>query len=149
MIRKTIETRAKAEWGTTEVPQFAVYMLTDGSMLNGSFGGFQRDRDHREINEFMPHINNSKPYEGYPYIRRFMNRGNIRMSCNRESINLQFWKTPTIEQWRTIKTILKEAREFGLSIYIEKYYPKKRSICFFEKDEFANWLSERVNWCLY
>ena len=78
-----------------------------------------------------------------------MNRGNIRMSCNRESINLQFWHTPTIDQWRTIKDILKEAREFELSIYIEKYYPKKRSICFFEEDEFANWLSKRVNWCLY
>lgn len=40
MRRRTIEQRAKQEWGTTEVPQFAVYMLTDGEMLNGSFGGF-------------------------------------------------------------------------------------------------------------
>ena len=80
-----------------------------------------------------------------------MNRGNIRMSCNRESINLQFWHTPTIDQWRTIKDILKEAREFGLSIYIEKYYPKKRSICFFEEDEFANWLfrSKNISWNIW
>ena len=119
MKRKIIEERAKITWGTTEVPQFAIYMLTDGTMLNGSFGGFQRDRDHREINEFMPHINNGKPYEGYPYIRRFMNRGNIRMSCNRESINLQFWKTPTREQWHSLRQILEEAEDLRQSIYIE------------------------------
>ena len=126
MRRRTIEERAKAEWGTTTVPQFAVYMLPDGDMLNGSFGGFQRDRDHRSINEFMPKLNNGKPYEGYPYIQRFINRGNIRMNCNRESINLQFWKTPTYEQWQTIRWILKEAEEFNLEIRIEKYYPYKR-----------------------
>lgn len=149
MIRKTIEQKALAEWGTTKEPRFAVYMLTDGSMLDGSFGGFQRDRDHREINEFMPHINNGKPYEGYPYIRRFMNRGNIRMSCNKESINLQFWHTPTWEQWHSLRKILEDAEELGQSIYIEKYYPKKRSVCFLDKYSFVNWLSERVNWCLY
>ena len=149
MKRKTIEERAKIAWGTTEVPQFAVYMLTDGTMLNGSFGGFQRDRDHREINEFMPHINNGKPYEGYPYIRRFMNRGNIRMSCNRESINIQFWKTPTREQWHSLRQILEEAEDLRQSIYIEKYYPHKSADVFFDRYSFANWLSERVNWCLY
>ena len=40
MKRKTIEERAKIAWETTEIPQFAIYMLTDGTMLNGSFGGF-------------------------------------------------------------------------------------------------------------
>ena len=149
MRRRTIEQRAKAEWGTTTVPQFAVYMLPDGDMLNGSFGGFQRDRDHREINEFMPKLNNGKPYEGMPYIRRFMKRGNIRMHCDRESINLQFWKTPTRDQWITLRTILKEYEDLGMRIYIEKYYPYKRSITFFDRESFVEWLSSQVNWCLY
>lgn len=149
MRRRTIEQRAKTEWGTTTVPQFAVYMLPDGDMLNGSFGGFQRDRDHREINEFMPKLNNGKPYEGMPYIRRFMKRGNIRMHCNRESINLQFWKIPTRDQWITLRTILKECEELNMRIYIEKYYPLKRSITFYDRESFVEWLSSQVNWCLY
>lgn len=149
MRRRTIEQRAKAEWGTTTVPQFAIYMLTDGEMLNGSFGGFQRDRDHREINEFMPKLDNGKPYEGMPYIYRFIKRGNIRMSCNRESINLMLWKIPTRDQWITLRTILKEFEELNMSIYIEKYYPHKRNITFYDKESFGKWLSSQVNWCLY
>ena len=149
MKRRTIEQRAKAEWGTTMVPQFSVYMLTDGEMLNGSFGGFQRDRDHREISAFMPKLNNGKSYEGMPYIRRFMKRGNIRMHCNRESVNLQFWKTPTREQWITLREILKECEDLDMRIYIEKYYPLKRSITFYNKESFVKWLSSQVNWCLY
>ena len=148
MKRRTIEQRAKEEWGTTTVPQFSVYLLTDGDMLNGSVGGFQRDRDHREINEFMPKLNNEKPYEG-SYIQRFINRGNIRMDCNRESINLQFWKIPTRDQWITLRTILKECEELNMRIYIEKYYPLKRSITFYDRESFVEWLSSQVNWCLY
>lgn len=149
MRRRTIEQRAKAEWGTTTVPQFAIYMLTDGEMLNGSFGGFQRDRDHREINEFMPKWENGRHYDGMPYIYRFIKRGNIRMSCNRESINLMLWKIPTRDQWITLRTILKECEELNMRIYIEKYYPLKRSITFYDRESFVEWLSSQVSWCLY
>lgn len=149
MKRRTIEERAKQEWGTTEIPQFAIYMLPDGDMLNGSFEGFQRDRDHREINEFMPTLNNGKLYDGIPYIRRFMKRGNIRIHCDKESINLQFWKTPTRDQWISLRTILKECEELNMSIYIEKYYPLKRSITFYDKETFVEWLSSHVNFYLY
>jgi hypothetical protein len=58
-------------------------------------------------------------------------------------------ETPTREQWHSLRKILKDAENLGQSIYIEKYYPKKRSVCFFEENDFANWLSERVGWCLY
>lgn len=149
MKRKTIEERAKQEWGTTEIPQLAIYMLLDGDMLNGSFEGFQRDRDHREINEFMPILNNGKLYDGMPYIRRFMKRGNIRIHCDKESINLQFWKTPTRDQWISLRTILKECEELNMRIYIEKYYPLKRSITFYDKKTFVEWLSSQVNFYLY
>ena len=149
MRRRTIEERAIKEWGTTEVPQFAIYMLKNGEMLNRSYEGFQRDRDHREINEFMPCVKNGKHYEGYPYIFRFLNRGNIRMNCNRDSINIQFWHIPSYEQWQTLKWILKDAEELSLSIYIEKYYPNKKPICFFDKLSFSEWLSDKVNYYLY
>ena len=149
MKRRTIEQRAKEEWGTTQVPQFAIYMLTDGEMLNGSFGGFQRDRDHREINEFMPKWENGRHYDGMPYIYRFIKRGNIRMHCNRESINLMFWKVPTRDQWITLRDILKECEELNMRIFIEKYYPLKRNITFYDRESFGEWLSSQVNWCLY
>lgn len=149
MRRRTIEQIAKAEWGTTQVPQFAIYMLTDGEMLNGSFGGFQRDRDHREINEFMPHLNNGKHYEGMPYIRRFMKRGNIRIHCNNDSINLQFWKIPTIDQWYVLRKLLKDCEDLGMRVYVEKYYPYQRSETFYTLHDFSCWMYNKVNWCLY
>lgn len=144
----TIEKKAKKTWGTTEVPQFATYMLQDGTMLNGTYGGYQRDIDHRQIVEVM-YITSKKKYDGLPYVRRFMARGNIRMNCNSNSINLQFWKIPSRDQWITLQTILKEAEELGLQIYIEKYYPTKRAKVFFSEREFANWLQSQVNWYLY
>ena len=149
MRRRTIEQRAKEEWGTTQVPQFAVYMLTDGEMLNGTFGGFQRDRDHREINEFMPKLNNGKHYEGMPYIRRFMKRGNIRIHCNNDSINLQFWKVPTIDQWYALRKLLKDCEDLGMSVCVEKYYPYQRNKAFFSLHDFSCWMYDKVNWNLY
>lgn len=144
----TIEAKAKRTWGTTEVPQFATYMLQDGTMLNGTYGGHQRDIDHRQIAEVM-YITSKKTYDGLPYVRRFMARGNIRMNCNSNSINLQFWKAPSRDQWITLRDIFKEAKELGLPIYIEKYYPQKRAKVFFNEIDFANWLKQQVNWCLY
>lgn len=97
----------------------------------------------------MPKLSNGKPYEGMPYIRRFMKRENIRMHCNRDSINLQFWKTPTYDQWIILRKLLKECEDLGMRIYIEKYYPYQRSITFYTLHDFTDWLSERVIWCLY
>ena len=119
-------------------------------MLNGSYEGYRRDIDHREINEFMPVVNKKEyEYSSTPYVHRFMKRGNIRMNCNDNSICLEFWKIPTREQWRTLQWIIKEASQFDMSIYIEKYYPNKKSICFFDKLSFSEWLSDKVNYYLY
>ena len=60
MKRKTIEEKAIQAWGTTNVPKFCTYLLINGEMLNGSYEGYRRDIDHREINEFMPVVNKSQ-----------------------------------------------------------------------------------------
>lgn len=149
-MRKTIETKAKEHWGTTQVPQFATYMLTNGEMLNGSYMGHQRDIDHREINEFMYSIKNSKYIgAGFPYIYRFMKRGNIRMCCDQNTSCFEFWKIPTYEQWQTIKMIFRDAEELGLSIYIEKYNPNGSNKIFYDKNDFIKWYHDKVNFCLY
>ena len=147
MSRLTIVMKAKAEWGTTTIPQFCTYMLKDGSMLNGSYGGFQRDIDHREINQFLYHKPDSKNLgSGHPYIYRFMKLGNIRMNCNKSTIAFEFWKTPTQEQWLTIKDLFREADELGLDIYIEKYYPNQERKVFYDKFAFIEWLKNHVNY---
>lgn len=150
MARVTVEMKAKEQWGTTTVPQFCTYLLKDGSMLNGSYEGFQRDIDHREINQFLYHKPDSKNLgSSYPYIYRFMKRGNIRMSCNEETIAFEFWKTPTREQWLIIKNLLKEADELGLDIYIEKYYPNQEMKVFYNKFDFIEWLTNHAKYYIY
>lgn len=145
MKKRTMEERAKETWGTTSVPQFCTYMLKTGEMLNGSYEGFWRDRDHREINEFMPCILTKQS----DYINRFMKRGNIRMNCNKESICFEFWKTPTRDQWIKINSILKEAEDLGMNIYIEKYYPKKSHKVFRDRYDFMEYLLTKIDYFLY
>lgn len=147
-MSKTIEDKALEGWGATEVPHFCVYVLTNGQMLNGSFMGMQRDRDHREINEFMPHIKDRHLYDGVPYVRGFMKRGNIRVNAAAHEIDFQFWKIPTYEQWQTIRSIIKDAEEIGQIIRFEKWYPNRTNL-WFDEDEFKEWYRERVNFCLY
>lgn len=150
MKRRTIEERATQAWGTTNVPQFCTYLLTNGEMLNGSYEGHQRDIDHREINEFMPIGRNEKyEYISTQYIYRFMKRGNIRMNCTNESICFEFWKIPTKEQWRTLKLIFKEAYEFNMTIYIEKYNPNSQNKFFYDRLEFEDWLQQHATYSLY
>lgn len=150
MKRKTIEERAIQAWGTTNVPQFCTYLLTNGKMLNGSYEGHQRDIDHREINEFMPLVKKEKyEYSSLPYVYRFMKRGNIRMNCNNESICFEFWKIPTREQWKTLQWILREAFRFDMNIYIEKYNPNSQNKIFRDMETFRYWLQQHVIYSVY
>ena len=48
-----------------------------------------------------------------------------------------------------IDLLFKECEELNMRIYIEKYYPDKKNITFYDRESFGEWLSSRVNWCLY
>ena len=61
----------------------------------------------------------------------------------------EFWKIPTREQWRTLQLIIKEASQFDMSIYIEKYNPNSQNKIFRNKWEFEDWLQRHVNYFLY
>lgn len=91
-----IEERARKVFGETDIFEFAGYMLEDGTMLNFSYGGYQRDEDHRIIGQFF------EKAQGYEAIMKFMRRGNIRCSCGDFGYMFSFIKEPTGEQMRTM-----------------------------------------------
>lgn len=141
----TIENRAKRQFGITEIPEFAGYMLADGTMLNFSYEGRQRDIDHREINEFFRAGNNgwfSEP------IYKFMNRGNIRCSCSSGYYGFEFIKVPTKEQYLALQRIHRTAEMLGHSFHIEKtsFNGKVKAFCDFY--DFMEWLEHEADYYL-
>lgn len=126
-MNKSIEQRAIKEYGLTEVYYFALYMLIDGTMLNGSYEGYQRDEDHRNIGCFFnykTHIDKYdmkvENYEPWQNIVRFINRGNIRMSCSSQRFGIEFHKLPTRAQWEQIKKMSQEAYKMDIEFIIER-----------------------------
>lgn len=69
----TLEKRVLEAYGKTDDPRLTVWMLRDGTLVNGSLEGWQRDTDHREIADFYPGLDEETA------MARFMRRGNVRM----------------------------------------------------------------------
>lgn len=109
-----IEERAKKYYGTTNIFEFAGYILPNGEMLNFSYGGYQRDEDHRNIGCFF-----SKA-QGWVSMVKFMRRGNIRVCCSSSGFHFEFIRKPTREQIRTMQEAYKVARLNGLPYMIEQ-----------------------------
>ena len=100
-----IEERARKVFGETDIFEFAGYMLEDGTMLNFSHEGYQRDEDHRIIGQFF------EKAQGYDAIMKFMRRGNIRCSCGSFGYMFSFIKEPTEEQMRTMQRAYDQSRD--------------------------------------
>lgn len=109
-----IEERAKKVFGLTEVFEFAGYLLEDGTMLNFSYEGYQRDEDHRIIGQFY------KKACGTLALDKFMRRGNIRVMCHKDSYMFEFAKKPTRAQIIKMKEAEKDARSLGYYFTLEK-----------------------------
>lgn len=116
----TIEQRVLKEYGTTWNPVLAVWMLRDGTYVNGSIEGFRRDRDHHEINAFFKSSKRQTPGSNGIYVTKFMNRGNIRVGCSEAGYCFEFTKTPSQEQ---LDRICEEIRN-GLEVCVAR--PVKR-----------------------
>lgn len=69
----SVETSLLRQYGQTDNFGLAVWLLRDGTLVNGSFEGNQRDLDHRHIADFYPGLD---PVDA---ICKFMRRGNVRM----------------------------------------------------------------------
>lgn len=90
------ESLALGKYGRTEDVNMAVWLLRDGTMVNGSFEGRQRDLDHRHIREFYPGLDEDAA------MRRFMLRGNIRMGFSVAGPCFEFLVPPSEEQLKRL-----------------------------------------------
>lgn len=114
----TIEQRLIKDCGLTDNPYFGVWMLKDGSLINGSLGGHQRDLDHREISGYYKPSKFEDPGSAGIYILKFMRRGNIRWSCSEFGFCIELIKTPTARQFRKICQYMDMAIQSGIETRI-------------------------------
>lgn len=136
-----IEMRAKKEYGTTEVFEFAGWLLKDGDMLNFSHEGYQRDDDHRSIAQFFSKV------QGTEALYKFMRRGNIRCNCNASGFCFEFDKLPTKEQFDCLYEAWRQAERYDVPFIIEKG-ETGRSYNVYTFREFCNHLYRYVKYNL-
>ena len=115
---RCIKNQAIKELGETEIFAFARYILPDGGMLNFSYGGNQRDEDHRIIGQFF------KKCSGTETMLEMMKRGSVRVSCNfstlyRGSYCFEFIGELTSGQEDLIREAFKEAYDSESEFYLE------------------------------
>lgn len=91
-----VEARVLDHYGKTDDAALAVWLLKDGTMVNGSFENHQRDLDHRHVRDFYPELDEEAA------IRRFMRRGNIRMGFSDAGPCFEFLVPPSEEQLRIL-----------------------------------------------
>ena len=110
---KIMEAKAIQHFGLTENHEHAGYITRNGSMLNFSHEGYQRDMDHRDINEIFEDDEIEKDIgSNTAYMIQFMNLGNIRTS----DIGLDIALPPTNAQKRVIRD---KCRKLFGDIYID------------------------------
>lgn len=117
----TIEQRLIAKCGLTNDFYLSLWMLKNGQLVNGSYEGHQRDIDHHEIGEFFKPSKRQTPGSSYIYIRKFMNRGNIRMGCSPCGCCVEFTKIPTQEQFNMLQRLANFAYDNGLPIQFTRH----------------------------
>ena len=110
---KMMEAKAIQHFGLTENHEHAGYITRNGSMLNFSHEGYQRDMDHRDINEIFEDDEIERDIgSNTAYMIQFMNLGNIRTS----DTGLDIAVPPTDAQKRVIRN---KCRELFGDIYID------------------------------
>ena len=117
----TIEQRALKLWGEARRPSDAIWVLDDGTLINGCMGGSGlRDVDHAEIGQFFKPSKFQDPGSNWIYIKKFINRGNVRMSFGTHEAFFEFAKTPSQAQWKAMGRCFAAARRDGLEVRLEK-----------------------------
>lgn len=128
----TLFERAIAEFGLTENPLLAGYLLPDGSLLNFSDSGYDRDRDHRQVEFLFPRRPDDE--ERSHTMWRFVDKGAVRWSYmlhGGESLYLAFIHPLTSAQLRVVASVLTD----DLVVHVDrmkrvwqpawKHYPRK------------------------
>lgn len=120
-----IEERAKTYFGTTHNLEFAGYILEDGSLLNFSHEGFQRDCDHREIGQFFSKAQSTEA------MLKFMRRKNIRCINSKTGYRFEYIAMPTDAQIAVMRAAYYKAYRNGIEFLIEKDNSRGKAECFF------------------
>lgn len=121
---------AVRHFGLTQIFRLAGYILIDGSLLNMSAQGYNRDIDHREIYHVLGTELDESPDScpagscSYAGMVQFINYGNIRLL----SRGFELAKRPTRPQRHTIARLVREQPE----IYIDIANSKGQVVTHFE-----------------
>lgn len=137
----TIEQKALKLWGETDDPQDSIWILPDGTMLNGCQGGYIRDVDHAEIGQFFAPSKSQDPGSNWIYIKKFIRRGNIRMSMDGHACYFMLSKIPTRTQWRSMGYCMAKARRLGKIVEIERIASHGRPAKLYGRMEYIMYLS--------
>ncbi len=113
----TIEQKAVKAYGLTDFPQLALWLLKDGSYINGTIEGYQRDIDHHEISSFFKRSVRQEPGSNGIYVYKFMNRGNIRVGCSESGWCYEFTRIPTKNQIDMMFNAIIEAKNHMTKAY--------------------------------
>lgn len=117
----SIENNLLHKYGTTDNIELAVWMLQDGTLINGSYSGIQRDIDHHEICQFYAHSKKAAPGDTGIYVQKFMRRGNIRTGCSIAGYVFQMAVPPTVAQFENLRLYSKQAYDLGTSPILVRY----------------------------
>lgn len=96
----SIEEKLVQDLGTTDDIALAVWMLKDGTLVNGSREGRQRDLDHRHIGDYASEYLGG--LEDEAAMRRFMRRGNVRLGFSEAGPCFEFLVPLTEAQLRML-----------------------------------------------
>lgn len=116
----TIEQRLVRDNGTTDGPELAVWLLADGTWVNGSKEGRQRDVDHHEIGQYFKPSKHAEPGSAYLYMLKFMRRGNIRVGCGGGYAFAEMRVPPTEAQARELIRHFAKLSRYGVDCMIER-----------------------------
>lgn len=120
-----------ALYGRTAVPEFGVWLLRGGILLNGSHEGHQRDVDHAEIKQFYKVPRADWYGNTVKYIRKFMRRGNVRWSVSECGACVDMVGMPDTAQFRVIRDTMLDAGRRGVetSVAYRKPSASDRPVC--------------------
>lgn len=110
----SIELRLLTDYGETHSFSLCSWILSDGTLVNGSYEGYQRDFDHGTIAEYYKTKNTFKA------VQKFMRRGNIRCMCHEFGYLFQFTVPLTENQKKQLKNAEHKAQCRNIPFLVQK-----------------------------
>jgi len=123
---------AVQDWPRTDNPKLAGYIMQDGSMLNFSYNGYQRDYDHRDITQDIDDLDGGT--DGM--IQFQLATGAVRLHAQGNGYVSFDWE---VEPTRSQKRKMVEIAEDSSEIYIRAFEEEKNYDDVLEMQEDLGW----------